>query len=307
MRGMQMIKIGEFSTLTGISIHMLRNYDKIGLLMPAHIDEESGYRYYKEEQIPIANQILVLKNLGFGLKEIACIQLEYDSMERIQEFLQEKLAEKQEEISRANEQMKKMQQAMREIEQEEMRSLSVVVKTIPPRTVASLRGCISRFEEEGILWTELGQLCEQVHIKELNTETNRYSYAITHHLEFAKDPPRNGQAYNIKEIDVEVQRVIEKLPTEKRIAEANSYCKQICSADRRLQFLQIPECEAATLAFTGKYSQLGDINQYMYQWVQKNGYQITGIFFVTYFLSPGNEPNPDNFVTEVCFPVQKIK
>ncbi len=29
-----MLKIGEFSTLTGISIHMLRNYDKIGLLRP---------------------------------------------------------------------------------------------------------------------------------------------------------------------------------------------------------------------------------------------------------------------------------
>ena len=91
---LQVIKIGEFSVLTGISIHMLRNYDKIGLLKPALIDEQSGYRFYKEEQIPLANQIVVLKELGFGLKEIQNIQLEYGSTERMQEFLQDKMKEK---------------------------------------------------------------------------------------------------------------------------------------------------------------------------------------------------------------------
>lgn len=32
-----MLKIGEFATITGISINMLRNYDKIGLLIPVII------------------------------------------------------------------------------------------------------------------------------------------------------------------------------------------------------------------------------------------------------------------------------
>lgn len=31
-----MLRIGEFSALSGISIHMLRNYDKIGLLIPSY-------------------------------------------------------------------------------------------------------------------------------------------------------------------------------------------------------------------------------------------------------------------------------
>lgn len=49
-----MLKIGEFSKVTGVSIHMLRNYDKIGLLVPSQIDTQTGYRYYiKKSEVDI--------------------------------------------------------------------------------------------------------------------------------------------------------------------------------------------------------------------------------------------------------------
>ena len=57
-----MLKIGEFAVLTGISINMLRNYDKIGLLIPAYVDETNSYRYYSESQI-IAECIVILSFL----------------------------------------------------------------------------------------------------------------------------------------------------------------------------------------------------------------------------------------------------
>ncbi len=46
-----MLKIGEFSKLSRVSIRMLRHYDDIGLLKPAEIDSFTGYRYYHEEQL----------------------------------------------------------------------------------------------------------------------------------------------------------------------------------------------------------------------------------------------------------------
>jgi len=61
-----MLKIGEFSDLTGISIYMLRNYDKIGLLKPEQVDNESNYRFYGEKQIVRANHIQVLKALALA-------------------------------------------------------------------------------------------------------------------------------------------------------------------------------------------------------------------------------------------------
>ena len=46
-----MLKIGDFSKLSRVSIRMLRHYDDIGLLKPAEIDEFTGYRYYHEQQL----------------------------------------------------------------------------------------------------------------------------------------------------------------------------------------------------------------------------------------------------------------
>ena len=39
-----MLKIGDFSKLSRISIRMLRHYDEIGLLMPKTIDNFTSYR-----------------------------------------------------------------------------------------------------------------------------------------------------------------------------------------------------------------------------------------------------------------------
>ena len=47
-----MLKIGEFSKLSRVSVRMLRHYDEIGLLKPAEIDTFTDYRYYREDQLP---------------------------------------------------------------------------------------------------------------------------------------------------------------------------------------------------------------------------------------------------------------
>ena len=65
-----MLKIGDFSKLSRVSIRMLRHYDEIGLLRPVKIDPESGYRYYSENQLPIVGRITALKDMGFGLSAI---------------------------------------------------------------------------------------------------------------------------------------------------------------------------------------------------------------------------------------------
>lgn len=65
-----MLRIGEFSKLTGVSIRTLRYYDAIDLFQPIEIDLFTGYRYYKEEQVEELNTINHLKSVGFTLDEI---------------------------------------------------------------------------------------------------------------------------------------------------------------------------------------------------------------------------------------------
>lgn len=68
-----MLTIGEFAQLSRVSPRMLRHYDAIGLLRPAHIGQENGYRYYDERQLADVVRIRQLSQFGFPLSEIGAL------------------------------------------------------------------------------------------------------------------------------------------------------------------------------------------------------------------------------------------
>src|ERR1700730_6549891 len=51
------LAIGEFSRITHLSIKTLRRYHEGGLLEPATVDRDTGYRYYSLDQVPTAQVI----------------------------------------------------------------------------------------------------------------------------------------------------------------------------------------------------------------------------------------------------------
>ena len=67
------MQIGRFSRLTGLTVKALRHYDEIGLLRPAAVDRESGYRLYTAEQVERAELIRQLRKLEVPLDEIAAL------------------------------------------------------------------------------------------------------------------------------------------------------------------------------------------------------------------------------------------
>ncbi|NJO83074.1 MAG: MerR family transcriptional regulator, partial [Blastochloris sp.] len=64
-------KIGAFAALSRVSAKMLRHYAALGLFTPAYTDPATGYRFYTAEQLPRLNRIIMLKDLGFPLEQIA--------------------------------------------------------------------------------------------------------------------------------------------------------------------------------------------------------------------------------------------
>jgi len=66
----QLMPIGRFSRLTGVGVKALRNYDEAGLLVPAAIDDETGYRFYSADQVDRAEAIRQLRRLDMPLEEI---------------------------------------------------------------------------------------------------------------------------------------------------------------------------------------------------------------------------------------------
>ena len=66
----QLMPIGRFSRLTGLGVKALRNYAEAGLLVPAAVDDETGYRFYSAEQVDRADAIRLLRRLNMPLEEI---------------------------------------------------------------------------------------------------------------------------------------------------------------------------------------------------------------------------------------------
>ncbi|MBP2367728.1 MerR family transcriptional regulator [Pseudonocardia parietis] len=66
-----LMTIGDFATVTHLSIRTLRRYHESGLLEPEHVDPHSGYRYYTAEQIPTAQVIRRFRDLDMPVREIA--------------------------------------------------------------------------------------------------------------------------------------------------------------------------------------------------------------------------------------------
>ena len=68
-----MLKIGEFSKLSHLTIKALRFYEKEGLLIPASIDEWTGYRFYETGQLEDAARINAYRQLDLSIDEIKAI------------------------------------------------------------------------------------------------------------------------------------------------------------------------------------------------------------------------------------------
>lgn len=67
------MQIKEFARLTGVSVRTLHYYDEIGLLHPAAVDRNTGYRDYDEQSLLRMQEILFYRELDFSLKSIGQI------------------------------------------------------------------------------------------------------------------------------------------------------------------------------------------------------------------------------------------
>jgi DNA-binding transcriptional MerR regulator len=65
-----LLPIGQFARRCRLSVKQLRHYDELGLLRPARVDQETGYRYYRAGQARQALSIGLLRSLDVPLADI---------------------------------------------------------------------------------------------------------------------------------------------------------------------------------------------------------------------------------------------
>jgi DNA-binding transcriptional MerR regulator len=142
-----MFTIGDFAGLSRVSVRMLRHYDAIGLLRPAHVDPHSGYRYYTAAQLRVLNRAIALKDLGFTLQQVKTMIEDKVEPGELRGMLRLRRAELAAQVERDAGRLAQVDARLRLIETEgHMDTGDVLLKHLPAQRVAMLSATAAGYD-----------------------------------------------------------------------------------------------------------------------------------------------------------------
>lgn len=268
-----MFLIGEFSKLTQVTIRMLRYYDETGLLKPAQVDPQTGYRMYSIDQITTLNEIIYLRDSGFTVTEIANVLKSQDKA-----LILEQLDKKQKEILHNIEiekkKLMKIKLATKEIKHGESNIYNqITIKSIPSYSVLSIRQTIPNYYEEGTLWKSL------------------LDYAIKHQIELSNNTFSIYYDDDFREENVEVELCVP--------------VKQMGTSSGNFIFRHTEPVPlmASTMVY-GDFSNIGTAYLSFAKWLQENiQYRMSSPSRQIVHRGPWNETDPKNYLVEIQIPL----
>ena len=270
-----MIRIGDFSKLSRISVKTLRYYDEMGLLQPVQVDPFTGYRLYEYSQLSDLNRILALKELGFSLEEIGRLLDDGLSVEQMRGMLKLRETEARQRVKEEAERLERIRTRLKQIEQENgMSRYEVVIKKVEEIKTASVRDVIPLPSEQGGLWGELEGYLAMSRVHPVGA-----CFTLYHDDEFKE-----------RDWDLEV-------------------CEPIETGFDESARVKVQTLPAATLACTlhnGPFVTISEAYNAIGKWITDNGYRITGPCREVYLRpSTNGSQNDPETVTEIQFPVEK--
>ncbi len=270
-----MLKIGDFSRLSQVSVDTLRYYDSLGLLKPTQVDPLTGYRYYAYQQLGRLNRILALKDLGLSLEQISAMLTGEVSAEQLQGMLKLKRAEIEQHLNDEHERLARVEARLRQIEREtDMAGYEVVVKQVRPQLVASMRRVMPAHNQIIPLYEEL------------------LRYLATHDLTQCR-PITIWRDEGYREHDVDTEAVL-TLPAP-------------IPATDKVRVYELPGGSMASVVHNGAFNSLHRAYQALNAWIDTSGYRIVDSVREIYHYS--QEPlrfDDETYVTEIQLPVEKI-
>lgn len=270
-----MYTIGEFSKISRVSSKMLRHYDKIDLLKPSFVNPENSYRFYTEDQIEVAFKITILKCYGFSLNEIK-VTLDDRSNTILKNLLSNKMKELKDEINFKKNLVVEIENIKERLEQgadfmDYKNDFMIKLVDIKDRYVVSERKTISMDE----ICNVIGKVFEKIYRNGLNPTDK----IITRYFD---------EDFDDSNTDLEVC-----IPVNKFMENEN---------------VKVETLKGGLHVFTtfiGPYSKIGIAYKALTDWIKENDYEIIAPPFDRYIKGGESTQYPDEFITEVYFPVRK--
>jgi len=272
--------IGQFSRIAKVSSKVLRHYDKINLLKPEYVNKDNGYRYYNLKQLKDVVVINKLKSYGFLLEEIGRILLE-NNLEELKRLMEIKIKNLTQKVSYNQFLLNQMKYEFEKLVKgenimNENKKFNVVLKEQEPLIVLSIRDNIS-MDHIGSL---IGKVYENVYRNGLKSTGNIMSiyYLQNKEEDFDHD---NADV----EVCIPVNKEFNSNEISTRILEGGLY---------------------SYTTFVGPYSEISQAYAAVMEWIGHNGYKVSGPPFEKYIKGAEVGCSPQEFITEVYFPVFKM-
>lgn len=266
-----MLTIGQISSICGVSVKTLRYYDKIGLLKPKQADVLTGYRYYDESQISIMLLIGRYKRYGLSLTEIQELLSITDEQLLMKRLLRQRC--------RLACQAERLSMIIREMELQ-----------------------LEQFERTGdVMGYQSNYKVEIVNSQELVLLTTRNNMSVEEYGKYY------GLLYErIAREHLEVSGVVAAIYHDREFDPACSDIElAVGITDREKATRVLPPVLCAKTTHIGPYSGLHDAYGAIVTWIKANGYEMSGMPYEIYVKTQFDKLPPQEWVTEVYFPVEK--
>ncbi|MEN6347895.1 MAG: MerR family transcriptional regulator [Syntrophomonas sp.] len=272
-----MYTIGQFSRICRVTTKALRHYEKMGLLIPAHVDDYNQYRYYSREQVDAVKGILFMKDLGIPLKIIKTIVEQGSQPEEITGVLEEHRACLLEQLETINQRMVRLAWWKKSLEarnMNDMKGYDIRLQDMSETLVYSSRKVLTD------IYHELPQLVRGL-LEELIAKGGVCAGApiMLYYDNFCEE------SFNPEKVDVEVAWPV---------------------ADPDMANNRLPAVRGASCTHVGPYDGLENAYQAVIAWMNENAYQA---IFPTREISL-NDPSatpPEQLVTQILIPIEKLK
>jgi DNA-binding transcriptional MerR regulator len=263
------LTIGEFSTLTHLSVRTLRRYHEGGLLEPETIDPFSGYRYYTAEQIPVAQVIHRLRELDVPLADVKAI-LATEDPERRADLVAGHLQRLENELDRTRAAVRSLRQLLRP----DVRDLRVELRSVPVRTVAAISGAVSH--DEVVAWYDVA-------MAELDAAFPAAE----------RTGPPGGRYAN-------------ELFTQDAGAATVFWPVRDPRPRGRIEVLELPPVELAVAVHPGSHDDIGVTYGRLGAWVVDQALAVNGPVHETYLVGPRDTSEPGEWRTEIGWPIFRV-
>jgi DNA-binding transcriptional MerR regulator len=263
------LTIGEFATLTRLSVRTLRRYHETGLLAPATVDPSSGYRYYVAEQIPSAQVIHRLRELDVPLAEVKSILATEDPRRRA-DLIAGHLQRLEDDLDRTRAAVRSLRQLLRP----DARDLKVELRSVPARIVTAIRGEVRHSDVDAWYDAAMAELDATFPAAE-------------------RTGPPGGRYAN-------------ELFTEGAGAMTVFWPVREPRALGRIEVLELPSVELAVTVHPGPHDDIAVTYGQLGTWVVDHALAVDGPVHETYLAGPRDTGAPGEWRTEIGWPIFRL-